>query len=389
MSKNWDSLSVVKPNPILGLGKNGLKNGKDSPIPTRTDKTEKAYFDFAMGAINKIYQINHCESANDVTCEDILRWVTSTRMTYRVSSWRFCRASFCNLMEREITQLMQILENTTDPLETEIIEKDISRANDVLVELGLLKWETAPSNVGKTPAQRAKELPQKTSSDKKKFVNAEILFKLDQFISGVGTEWQRRAMKLCWASLYTGLRPSEWENATMSEEDGSITLTVVNAKNTNGRACGDTRELKVSEALACKAVRDQIESVIQWKEHVKAENRGSDFADSYVTQCNNVIRTAQIQTFGESKGIAPYSFRHQFAANLKADGLSKIAIEHAMGHASIDSASHHEEKKRMDSSSIARRKADALAATMPADFEKRIMTPVAVVVGTAYRPVSH
>ena len=374
---NWEELEGVKPN-MLSISKQ--IEGKNRLSPTRTEMTERAYFDFVKSSLKNISRYNNLESTNEITCEDIQRWVGSIRITYRASSWRFARASFSNLLERALTQLAQTLTNTIDLIQADKITNEIVIIEETLIEIKKLKWAMASTNIGKTAAQRSKELPAKSSSAKKKFVNAELLFRLDQYISLTGSEWQRRSMKMCWAIMYTGLRPCEWEQATIEEEGKNLILTIVNAKNTNGRACGDTRQLKVTEGNAQKVVREQIESVIQWKKYSETSKAGNDFRKVYVAQCANALRIAQIQYFGESKEITPYSFRHQFSANLKSAGFSKLEVAQSMGHASLKTAGQHYGKRRMGYSSIASRRGDAMAAKMPTDFAEKIMVPSITVI---------
>ena len=379
MQINWEQLEGVKPKSLSIVEQSG---GKIKLEPTRTDETEQAYFDFVKSTLKNIGKYNGLETTEGITCEDIKRWIESVRVTYRANSWRFARASFCNLLQRALTFYTQALENNTDLIQAGKLRDNLAVIEEALFEIKTLKWSAALTNVGKSAAQRSNELPAKSSSAKVKFVDAELLYRIDQYIKLTGSEWQRRALKLCWATMYTGLRPCEWEHARIEEDGKKINLIVVNAKNTNGRAGSDTRELLVSDAIAVQTVRLQIESITQWKEYAKTSKAGSDFSKVYVTLCANALRIAQVQYFGESKGITPYSFRHQFAANLKSAGFSKVDVAKSMGHASVATLNQNPRIMGHNTKIAARREA-AKTAVMPEDFAIKTMTPVITVISDA------
>ena len=350
MINNWEQLEQVPPS----------LSAKDDNAPTRTNHTNDTYFKFIRWSLTKIREYNNLDKTDKIYCDDIYKWADASRSIYRVNTWRVGRASFVNLMQRAITFYNQELSKESNQQKRDELSNELNKVETTIEKLKQLKWSEAEINIGKTPAKRSRELLAKTSSSKKKSVDPKIFYELTQYINTVGTDWQKRALNMCFATLFTGLRPSEWELATIEEQNQKLILTVQNAKATNGRSNGITREMTIEDEFAKKAVIDQIKTVSLWKERTSQNQTEKDFAKSYVSLCSNAIRSAQIQLFGKSQNITPYSFRHQFAANMKSAKFSKQDIANLMGHASSETAKRHYGKKRQGYSSIAARKEKAI-----------------------------
>jgi len=147
--------------------------------------------------------------------------------------------------------------------------------------------------------------------------------------------------------LYTGLRPAEWERATLvrlSRVDaagtswlksltgtGSITaLHVFNAKNTNGRGGMGERHVPVPpEALPF--VKKNLAFI------AKHLTSGRPFG-SYKSVCKTSTSVLMRAAFPRrSEHYSLYSARHQFAAEMKSR-LSKEEVAELMGHGSDTTA---------------------------------------------------
>ena len=344
-------------------------NEKVLSIPNRSAATEKAYFNFAKSSLVKISRINNYNSVDDITCDDILNWILLIRQSLRASTWRFARASFKHLFEQVYTKLSKFSEEDTDYFLIDQVFEDLKTFEEAIFRIKQFRWGEADANLGKTASQRAKELPTCGSSSREKSVDAEFLFRIDEFIKGSSSQWQTRAIKMCKAILYTGLRPGEWEHASVEDDDKHILITVGSSRSSGRSACGDTRKILVKDVDACAAVRKQIESINSWKQSVNSGQVGSDFSKTFLIPCANALRNAQIQFFGESKGITPYSFRCQFATNLKLIGKSDVEVARILGN-DISSL-----KSGVKPSSPTFRKKSAAAAKKPDNFSNRIMMP--------------
>lgn len=147
--------------------------------------------------------------------------------------------------------------------------------------------------------------------------------------------------------LYTGLRPAEWERATLvklsragaAEYAWAKSLTgtgpifalhVFNAKNTNGRGGDGERHVPVpSEAIPF--VKKNLAFIAK---HFAA---GRPFG-SYKSVCKSSASVLMRTAFPRrSEHYSLYSARHQFAAEMKSR-LSKIAVADLMGHGSDTTA---------------------------------------------------
>lgn len=138
-----------------------------------------------------------------------------------------------------------------------------------------------------------------------------------------------------WFGISLGLRPVEWETATII--DGH--LVVQNAKATNGRANGPTRSLPLEEFGA-----EFVASLAAGLE-VIAEARKTE---TWAAIHRNVARamTAASIKAGETcpslrdRPVCPYTLRHVATARMKGH-LPPEVIAAVLGHRSISTASRH------------------------------------------------
>jgi len=97
-----------------------------------------------------------------------------------------------------------------------------------------------------------------TSSQKKKSVTEAEEVKITEFLrmkhnSSTDSGMNKQTLAFFKAGLCAGLRPCEWENSSLIENETSEAqlpppiLKVKNAKNTNGRSFGDYRYIGLSE----------------------------------------------------------------------------------------------------------------------------------------------
>ncbi len=166
--------------------------------------------------------------------------------------------------------------------------------------------------------------------------------------------------------MYAGLRPSEWFSARLAVHPGreKATLTVRNAKSTNGRGTGEHREIIIESGDAIEAIQANLDAIADWMgepgnspgsppESPAHQAELAALARTYGREIAQAMRDAQVRLWGKSRGITPYSFRHQFSANAKADGRSKREIADLMGHGSSETAGIHYGRKRHGYSNLA------------------------------------
>jgi len=85
----------------------------------------------------------------------------------------------------------------------------------------------------------------KTSSQKVKKLNRNDLINLIEFSRSNPSKLGKKAVNWLISGLITGLRPCEWEHANF--DCTKKTLTVKNAKNTNGRSHGEARVIHLED----------------------------------------------------------------------------------------------------------------------------------------------
>lgn len=164
--------------------------------------------------------------------------------------------------------------------------------------------------------------------------------------ASLGSLWLR-------ANLHAGLRPTEWSGAVIDEENR--TITVLNAKTTNGRSHGKTRTLNMAD------LNDEDWGLVRkmQQEFARFESiRTPNYLANKVR--TEIVRArARLKRQGAKIGnISLYSSRHQFVANLRASGLPPQEIAAMLGHATTDTQRAHYGLKARGKRGIATAKAD-------------------------------
>lgn len=174
--------------------------------------------------------------------------------------------------------------------------------------------------------------PKKTSAKKRKSIGEDDFALLSLKLSEQRSIITRSTLLFCQASLMSGLRPSEWASAHIS--NGQLTLS--NGKNSNGRASGDTRSLALSSnSEIAKKQHDMLSEFIDLVPRTGAK----DF-ENFMKCIYRCLRRTSTQLFGPHKAVCLYTLRHQYSANMKRrNGKETVAL--AMGHRSEDTAGQH------------------------------------------------
>lgn len=124
----------------------------------------------------------------------------------------------------------------------------------------------------------------------------------------------------------TGARPSELNGINI---DGNI-IHISGAKCSHGGLRGADRTLEVEEVIslsicnALAAFHSQVKSI-----------------DAVRVAISDVVR----EVFPVRKRPTMYTLRHQFGADLKASGLSRVEVAYIMGHQATDSINRYGDKR--------------------------------------------
>lgn len=149
------------------------------------------------------------------------------------------------------------------------------------------------------------------------------------------------------ANRLVGLRPVEWEHASVCALPGSdrLVLQVKNAKTTNGRGNGETRTLLLDD-LAPEEV-DYLHEMVQLIEAVERglylNGRGQvTTVKKWMACLSETLRVVTRSIFPHRKSLPTfYSLRHQVAADAKKGGANRAEVAALMGHGSDATASTH------------------------------------------------
>jgi len=144
-----------------------------------------------------------------------------------------------------------------------------------------------------------------------------------------------QAADLLVATAITGLRPTEWATAAI---DGRV-LRVKNAKHSELRGNGETRELELLDTLT-EDERSAIERTMKLIRDKGYKTVRPNLSVAFKKALGDAIRH-----LGESRWflrLRLYDFRHQFSADAKHEwGIGTGMVAAAMGHSVEDTAVQH------------------------------------------------
>lgn len=293
--------------------------------PTRTEGTTQKYLARAQQLLMTIPTSYLSNPEIGLHPLEIAKWLHDTAPGLRKSTFRLYKAALGCYMEHMAKQYPEAA-------------ADYAAGHAELQKLS-----------SKLAAPR-KSLPDRTSSGKVKYVHLDDLMALCLNMVTSNSEWRRRACLWLASGIISGLRPIEWKNTEILEKtsDGGLTLKVANAKNTNGRANGEYREISIPPGWMAEYVTKHLQELQTWLSH------GFDYEDYYATS-RNELRRAVLELWPNNKNrhYSLYSGRHQFCANLKREGKTKREVADQMGHASEETASEHYGKRRSGHSGLA------------------------------------
>lgn len=295
---------------------------------TKTSATKKAYYNRACLLMIKALRESNLEDHKFSKKTVILKYLDEQHVMMDIkyvavwatsywagellqSSWRQYRASILYMAE---------LFNSNSKLSDEDFEK---------IKSLLLKAR------GRVKAEMDER---RTSSTKKKSINSKEVKELDESLKLSSSTWSNPLRLWIRAGKDTGLRPIEWKDAKYYKSEN--VLVVKNAKNTNGRSFGKYRTINLSH-LSKEQVKD-IDLHLQISNNMIKKK----YWDKYYKACSNLLRYMSRKIWTrKSRYPTLYSCRHQFSANMKASGCTKVEVAALMGHASDLTAQEHYGRK--------------------------------------------
>ena len=187
----------------------------------------------------------------------------------------------------------------------------------------------------RTSAKKAKRIPID--------IQNAIIERLERLLDREkASEYNLWALAFVQAGVAFGLRPSEWRRARFfCLEDGSMVLEVVNGKQSGERAFGPMRTLMLDEFLLDPAAIDAARWLIGRARGMTAKEFGKVIVNANRQLQRVIASCGKPCRLRNRDSITLYTARHQFAANAKRAGLSRVEIAALMGHASPETATAH------------------------------------------------
>ena len=175
----------------------------------------------------------------------------------------------------------------------------------------------------------------RTSQKKQKGLPAEEASALTAALDASTSRYAQIARIWLQAGILTGLRPSEWREASFDVD--TETLTVLNAKATNGRGNGPMRRLHLRNLS--RGEREIIQEMI------RIAQGHEDFRKLYRGTRKALYATARRVWPRRRLRISLYSSRHQWVANAKRV-YDRRTVAALAGHASAETAGHHYARRK-------------------------------------------
>ena len=278
--------------------------------PTRTHGTVKTYSIRLAGIITMARRDGYLQDSDTVSPAAVSQWLIDHKSQYCAATFRQYRAAISCWLEQSL-------------------HPDLEVAFRILY---------APDQT--VSAKRGSST--KTSASKEKKFSEEDRQLIMKWLSRHRSRYSAALTVLLAAGTLVGLRPSEWKTAKLTRNNGYAVLEVSNAKATNGRSNGGLRTLQLSDMPA--AMIDLIDHFIKAVRNFDKLGKWNNLYDG----CRKTLHKACRDLWPNRKRYPSlYSLRHQFAADVKSAGMSKVEVAALMGHASPDTASHHYGKRRV------------------------------------------
>lgn len=280
----------------------------DKTTLTKTKQTEINYLKRVNGIKEQLLVDN--ETISPI---DMVDWLVKKKKSIRKSTFRQYKSALIYYFEKH--NKYKDYQNALSYLET------IEQAGCIDDKSNIVSFEKNKN----------------TSAAKIKKVDINDLEKIKEFLTTSRSLWQKRAFLLFELSIHLGLRPIEWNQATIEKVEELTFIRIKNAKNTNGRSNGDSRIIEINP-LILNDVSNLIDDIALFKE--------KDSFEHYYDNARVAFNKMMHKIFPKRKQhYSLYSARHQFSANQK-NIHTKREVADLMGHKSEETATLHYGRKK-------------------------------------------
>ena len=193
-----------------------------------------------------------------------------------------------------------------------------------------------------SPEIKPKSWGTNTSSLKAKKIDIVELCHIAKKSLSMRGKWIKVAMRWMLANMLVGLRPCEWRHAYIDDSTGKYILVVHNAKISIDRSNGVLRHLEISglRSIELKWIKLHLSSI---KKYTVGDATWNSLYEGVRQTIRRLMRKLMVT---QKKYPSLYSTRHQFAANAKSAGYSKVEVAALMGHAVDSTAGEHYGKRK-------------------------------------------
>lgn len=193
--------------------------------------------------------------------------------------------------------------------------------------------------------------PKRTSGLRKKNVTEAQLNQIIECAEALDAAWSEALVLWLKASVATGLRPNEWQEAELIEEAGRIVLRSPNFKHNEKRSYAAFRDIDLTETdeYWMSAIRKHMLYV---KSFAEAEEEGLN--ERHYSGCSYLLNRINKRLWPRRKAnITLYTGRHQFSSNAKADpNVSEKERAALMGHKTTKTSRERYGRKRSGSKGL-------------------------------------
>ena len=295
--------------------------------PSRTLATTEMYAELGRQLKDRYRRIHGMPLREEPDPVKFANFMLGIKATLKASSWRVYRQAALIVIQamdsHEAEHALALIDGAVDP--------DVGEARMTHVR------RNADGEVERTSAHKAKSITHEQF--------AALLRDLPRLTH---SSYVRQLGAWLVAGMATGLRPSEWEAATLSyvpdpkaRRGRRVYLHVANAKATNGRANGERRTLELTNLSddGLDAVERFVEVATDWAhDGAFMKNKAA---------CSRILRHISKTAFKSQNGklLTLYTFRHQFVANMKTIyPVEELAA--LLGHSTVDTQGAWYGKKR-------------------------------------------
>jgi len=272
--------------------------------PTRTLVTEQRYRRRGGALIRQCRRELGIPAHEDLDPRQLVGWMAGRRTQWAARTWRQYKAWMTYHLEHPAQ---------VDGVHAEALER-----------LQRLGSEGCPRRSRRTSGLKPKQF---SSQDRDR---------LRRWLEAHPSKWSDDLQRWLMVGALTGLRPEEWREAWIIDEQGEAVLRVRNAKHTNERAHGTWRHLRLGSLTTSE--REQITLMIQ---RARLWSNAGEYERFYRGCAQLLAQTCRALWPRRVRQPTLYSLRHQFAADAKASGITSEAIGAMMGHAAADTNIRH------------------------------------------------